>query len=333
MNTRFMSGFQSLNAADVQLFSWVVRHGSFSEAAQRLGITRSAVSKAVTRLEDRLGVCLLRRSTRKLSLTDAGHRFFKHAAEVDAALQSAEAAVAGDDQDVSGHLAVSLSTSFGAALLPRIIRDFRGKWPNLTLSLDFNDSYTDLIGGGLDLAIRIASRLDDSSLMSKRLATTREVLVASPGYLKKFGTPGHVDDLKNHRCIDIANSTRSEKTWRFREGKETIEVPVSCVMTATSDLPLILAACLDEGVLQMPELLVAGEVASGRLVEILPDFSDAREWGVFAVYPARKPSAKVRAFIDFVVQELAHLPTVDRWAPFSDPENNIERDSRKHRVA
>lgn len=319
-----MKGNPNLSAGDVQTFSVVVSTGSFSEAAKRLGITRSAVSKSITRLEQHLGVVLLHRSTRKLSLTDAGRHFNRYATEIDAALQKAEAAVANYDQDVVGTLSVSLPTSFGAALLPRIVGKFRPRWPELTLSLDFNDAYVDIIGGGVDLAIRIAPHLENSNLKSKRLATSRIVLVASPGYLEKNGTPKHFLDLMQHRCIHIGSASRTPEAWRFREGREIVETPVTSSLTATSHLPLILAACLDEGILQIPELLVGGEIASKRLVEILPEFSDSREWGVFAVYPSRILPAKVQAFIEFVEEEMPALASVNRWDPFA---NGSDRES------
>ena len=311
----------NLNAGDVQIFSLVVRTGSFSEAAKRLGITRSAVSKSITRLEQNLGVVLLHRSTRKLSLTDAGRHFHRYAAEIDAALQKAEAAVANYDQDVVGTLSVSLPTSFGAALLPRIVSTFRPRWPDLTLSLDFNDAWVDIIGGGFDLAIRIAPHLENSNLKSKRIAVSRIVLVASPGYLEQHGMPEHFTDLAKHRCIHIGSSQRTQAVWRFREGRDIVETPVTCSLTATSNLALILAACLDEGILQIPELLVGGEIASKRLVEILPEFSDSREWGVYAVYPSRMLPAKAQAFIDFVEEEMDTLTGVNRWDPFANGRN------------
>lgn len=312
-----MTGNPNLNAGDVQIFSLVVRTGSFSEAAKRLGITRSAISKTVTRLEQNLGVVLLHRSTRKLSLTDAGRQFYRYAAEIDAALQKARSAVANYDQDVVGTLSVSLPTSFGAALLPNLVGRFRHLWPELTLSLDFNDVYVDIIGGGFDLAIRIAPHLENSNLKSKRLATSRVVLVASPGYLEQYGTPEHFRDLANHRCISIGSALRMPAAWRFRESRKIVEAPVTCSLTATSNLPLILAACLDEGILQVPELLVRGEITSKRLVEILPEFSDSREWGVYAVYPSPVLPAKAQAFIDFLEEEMDALAGVDRWDPFA----------------
>lgn len=305
-----------MNPSDVQVFVRVVRAGSFSDAAERLGITRSAVSKAVARLEADLQVVLLRRTPRSLSMTDAGARFFRFADEADQALQSGKEAVSGSDEDVAGHLAVTLPTSFGAAFMAGSLRRFRSQWPKLTLNLNFDDRPLDLISGGFDLAIRCAARLEDSNLRSKALASSREILAASPGYLARFGTPRHVNDLENHRCLDLGRPMRTEAVWRFTRGNDPIEVSVALSLTTNSELALILAACLDEGILHTPALLIGGELASGRLVEILDEFTDAREWGVHAVYPQRKPPAKVKAFIEFITAEMDALEKVDHWTPF-----------------
>lgn len=305
-----------MNPSDAQVFVRVVRAGSFSAAAERLGVTRSAVSKAVSRLEDDLQVVLLRRTPRSLSTTDAGTRFFEYAEEADLALQRGRDAVGGSDEEISGHVAVTLPTSLGAALMPGFVQRFRSQWPRLTLNLNFDDRCADLIGGGFDLAIRIAPRLEDSSLCSKTLASTREILAASPGYLARFGTPKHVSELKDHRCLELGRPIRTEAVWRFVKGNEPIEVPLALSLTSNTDLPLILAACLDDGILRIPALLIGGELASGRLVEILRDFADSRAWGVHAVYPRKNPPAKVKTFIEFVVGEIDELERADRWAPF-----------------
>ena len=308
-----------INAADVQTFSRVARSESFKIAASQLGVTRSAVSKSIGRLEKALGVTLLNRSTRSCSLTDAGRSFFKYAAKVDVALEAAVESVSGNEQEVAGHLSVSVSTSFGAALMPSLIDGFRAAWPRLKLSVHFEERCVDLIGTGVDVAIRIAPQLEDSTLLSQRLGQTRMALVASPGYLAKYGVPKHPRELKSHRCMDRGSPSRPQTIWRFRDGDERIEIPVHCSLTANADMPLILAACMDDGILYTQRLLVGGELAQGRLVPILSDYTRLDLWGIYAVYPNRRPPAKVRAFIDFVRAGLPDLKTVDRWAPFGQP--------------
>ena len=304
-----------MNAADVQVFSRVAQTGNFSEAAEQLGLTRSAISKCIIRLEKRLGVVLINRSTRSSSLTDAGRRFYRYAREVDDALEKAIASVSGGDQDVVGNLSVSMPTSLGAAMTPWIVNEFGRTWPKLTLSLHFDDRYLDLIGGSIDVAIRVARRLSDSNLLSKRLGTTRGILVASPGYLARFGSPETVEALKNHRCLDLGRPDRSRVIWRFDNPDGTTEVPVECAINANTDLPLVLAACMDQGILFTQEIVVGNELAQGRLREILPEYTHTQSWGIYAVYPNHGPPAKVRAFINFVEQQLPYLVNVDRWAP------------------
>lgn len=142
---------------------------------------------------------------------------------------------------------------------------------------------------------------------------------ALPGYLAKYGTPKHPQDIKTHRCLDLGSPVRPQTIWRFRDGEDTVEVPVYCSLTANAILPLILAACMDDGILYTQQLLVGGELAQNRLVPLLSDYTRSDAWGIYAVYPNRKPPAKVRAFIEFVKQELPNLEIVDRWAPFRQP--------------
>jgi DNA-binding transcriptional LysR family regulator len=155
--------------------------------------------------------------------------------------------------------------------------------------------------------------------MSKRLGTTPEVLVASPQYLAKYGTPKHPIDLASHHCLSLGSPARPQTVWRFRHRGEIIEVAVECAITTNTDLPLILAACMGDGILYIPKLLVGGELEQGRLVPILTEFTDSRQNGIYAVYPKRNPPAKVKAFVAFVANELAELQIVDRWAPFGQP--------------
>jgi DNA-binding transcriptional LysR family regulator len=202
--------------------------------------------------------------------------------------------------------------------MPAFVRKFRRAWPNIGFNLHFDERYVDLVGSNFDVAIRVASKLEDSNLLSRRLGSTRQILVASPAYLNFHRTPVHVNDLVGHRCIGLGTALRRRSTWRFTGPEGLLEVPVDLVLTANNDLALILAACLDEGILAIPELFVASELAQGRLREILPEFSDPRSYGIFAIYANRKPATKVRVFIDFVAEELNSIQLVDRWAPLLD---------------
>jgi DNA-binding transcriptional LysR family regulator len=201
--------------------------------------------------------------------------------------------------------------------MPSIIRDFRRTWPNIILNLHFDERYADLVGGRFDVAIRVAQQLNDSNLLSRRLGSTRQVLVASPGYLDLYGTPTNVLDLPKYRCIGLGSGRRQIAAWHFSGKDGPIDVQVERILTANNNLALILAACLGEGILSIPELFVSAELAQGRLREILPQFSDPNRSGIFAVYPTRKPATKVRVFVDFVANLLNSPHALDRWAPFS----------------
>jgi len=307
-----------MNIADIQVFSKVAATGSFSEAALQLGITRSAASKAVARLESELGVTLLTRSPRSASLTEAGRTFHAHSLEVDTALERAVASVSGADQRPSGTVSVSLPSSLGATLMLPLMREFRVEWPEIDLNLHFDDAPADLIGSSIDLAIRVAERLGDSNLVSRRIGSTRKVLAASPGYIRNAGWPESIDDLKNHRCLATGTAVRRRVIWRFRGPEGPIETAVDCSTTSNAMLALILAACLDDGIVCMPEIFVAAELGQGRLVELFEDTPPLGEFGVYAVSPNPKPPAKVRALIDFVERQLARIDTLDRWTPLDD---------------
>jgi DNA-binding transcriptional LysR family regulator len=153
--------------------------------------------------------------------------------------------------------------------------------------------------------------------MSRRIGVTREVLVASPAYLRKHGTPGHIQDLKSHRCLAVGNARRRQVFWRFDGPDGPLEVAVTCGTTSNTLLALILAACMDDGIIRVPEILVSGELAQGLLKRVLPEQCDKRPLGVYAVCPNLKPPAKIRAFIDFVEEQLPLLEMLDRWSPLS----------------
>jgi DNA-binding transcriptional LysR family regulator len=312
---------------DIRIFGQVAATGSFNEAAKLLGVSRSAVSKSVSRLEASLGVELVNRSPRKTSLTEAGRELYRHSRKIDDAVVDAIAAVRGADNKHEGNVSCSMPTSLGAALLPAIIREFRPAWPNITLSLHFDERYVDLVGSSFDVAIRVAAKLEDSNLLSRRLGSTREIFVASPAYIEKYGIPMHVNELPHHRCIGLGSALRRRSLWHFIGPDGPLEMTVDRVFTANNDLALIVAACLDEGILRIPELFVRNELTQGFLQEVLPQFCDPKSHGVFAVYPTRKPAAKTRVFIDFVADALVNVPSVDRWSLLAsvNPSNRCQR--------
>lgn len=308
-----------MNLNDVQRFINVAATENFTAAAKQLGTTRSAVSRSISRLERDLGVVLLNRTTRNASLTEAGRTFYEHTAKLDEMLTEAENAVSGADQLPIGMVACTLPSCLGSALLPAIDHRFDLLYPDLIVNLQFGEPHFNLIRSGLDVAIRIAQKLEDSRLMSKRIGTTRQVLVASPGYLAKNGTPRNLDDLKEHRCLVLGDATSKRVIWRFRNSGSPIEVPIDGARVTNSSLALILSACNGIGILCVPKLTVCGELAQGRLTAFLTEFDNPQPYNIYAVWPRRKLPAKVRVFIDFVEQELPSLSNVERWEPLAKP--------------
>lgn len=304
-----------LNVADAAVFNKVAESLSFTEAGRLLGMTRSAVSKRIARLENDLGVVLVNRTPRSISLTDAGRSFYSHSRGIDSAARLAAESVLDTHKKPSGKLSFTMSTALGAALIPALIKEFHEEWGDIELSINLDDLHVDVVGDGYDLAIRLAKKLDDSSLMFKKLASTPQILVASPDYLKKHGRPTEIADLRNHKCVSIAHMSKRAFVWRFVGPDGPEEVPVTCSTVANNDLAIILVACLGSGILYVPKLLVAGELNLGHLELILPKYCSARPFHVYAIYPNKNPPARVKVFIEFVEQNLERLQHSDRWNP------------------
>ena len=302
-----------MNIADIAVFNKVAETLSFTRAGEIIGMNRSAVSKRIARLENDLGVILFNRSPRSISLTEAGHKFYTHTVTLDHTINSAAEAIHDTHQRPSGVLSFTMATSLGASLIPVIMKEFQKNWPDVCLNVHLEERYVDIIGEGLDVAIRIAKKMNDSSLMARRIASTPEILVASPSYLERRGKPVHVRELKNHLCL--TNSKR-DVVWRFAKRGETFEVPLNCTTSSNNDQSLLMIACLDGGVLRVPQLLVEGDIRLGRLEQVLETFQSPPDYGVYAIYPNRNPPAKVKVFIDFIEEQLQTMQNIDRWNPF-----------------
>ena len=300
---------------ELHIFARVAEAQSFREAAEQLRISRSTVSIRISQLEKELGVTLFNRSTRRLSLTDAGQKLYGYWETISANIDEAVAAVQDADQKPTGTIRISLPTSLGAALMPAINQEFLKKWPDIRMVIDFGEQFVDVIGKGFDAVIRLAAKLPDSRLTARRLATTPRVLVASPRYLERRGTPRKLQDLKQHDCLCLGFRSEHKMSWPFDTESAPTEISLTPAFAANNDLALILAACLDRGILYIPKLLIESEIRLGRLQQI--ELSDAKgqEIGVFAVYPQSKPPAKVRVLVEFVDKCLQHLEFTDRWAP------------------
>lgn len=291
---------------EMQTFSAVVDAGSFVKAAEVLGLPKAAMSRHVADLEARLGVRLLHRTTRRLSLTSEGEVFYARSKELLAGVDEAETEITSRSGAASGLLRVNAPVTFGILHLAPLWGVFRGQHPRVTLDVTLSDRVVDLVDEGYDVAIRIAT-LPSSTLISKRLATTRMVLCASPQYLQAHGTPVQPSDLATHAVLSYSYwSTRDE--WHFAGPQGPVSVKTQpCIRTNSGDTCRA-AALAHQGVILQPGFLVGGDLAAGTLVELMPAYRSI-ELGVYAVYPTRKHvSPKVRALIDFMAAHFAHPP-------------------------
>ena len=296
-------GQLDLNAAFI--FTQVVGAGSFRLASAQLGIPKSNVSRKVAELEAYLGARLLQRTTRSLSLTDAGQAFMAQAESAIAYMQAAEYAVTAIQAEPRGRIRISAPNLLAHTLLPPILSDFMDAHPQVELLMQLTNRHVDLINERIDVAIRVGS-LEDSSLVATTIGQASMVLVASPAYLQVHGTPQHPQELADHPCLVFALQEAANQTvWQMGKGRIACEVVVKNRPLICDDMNVILQmAVLGRGIARLPQTLVAGECAQKRLVEILPGWAkDAAPLQL--VYPnAKHLLPATRAFIDFVKPRL-----------------------------
>jgi DNA-binding transcriptional LysR family regulator len=296
---------------DIQAFIAVVDAGSFTAAAERLGSAKSAVSRRVSALEERLGVQLLHRTTRVLNLTDTGRSFYEHGTRILADLAEAEAAVQQEHSELRGTLRLALPLSFGVRHMCGPIATFSKQHPRVRFDLDLNDRRVDLIEDNFDVALRIG-RLSDSSLIARRLFDVRAVVCGSPHYLTIHGKPETPADLKDHQCLVYSNLIDPDK-WGYEDqsGNKGV-VKVDSILSASSGDFLCNAAAHGMGLVIQPTFIAAAAIRSGKLIPVLSDYV----WPIspaYAVYPpTRHLSYRVRAFIDFLAEKFAGTPQWDR---------------------
>lgn len=288
---------------EMRAFAAVVDAGSFVAAADALGMSKAAVSRHVSELEQRLGVRLMHRTTRKLSLTGEGEVFLARSRDILASIDESEAEISTRSDTATGQLKVSVPVSFGIRHLASLWAEFMQAHPRVSLDVQLADRIIDLVEEGFDLAVRIA-RLPDSSLVSRQLASTRLVLCASPSYLRHRGTPQHPSELADHDVLGYSLLAMGDH-WQFTGPGGPVTVKV-LPRLRTNNGDTCLAACLRGAGLQLqPTFLIARALASGQLVEVLPQFR-SMELGIYAVYPTRKfVLPKVRALVEFLSVKLA----------------------------
>ncbi len=285
---------------EMQAFVAVVEAGSFVRGADALEMSKSVVSRLVAELEQRLGVRLLQRTTRRLSLTREGERFHERCKDLLSGVGDAEAEVTRHAGELIGELRVSAPVTFGLMHLAPLWPVFMARHPRLMLDVTLGDRVVDLVDEGYDLAVRIA-QLPSSSLVSRKLAATRLILCATPSYLRSHGVPSHPSELALHSVFAYKLLSTGEQ-WHFEGPQGPVAVKVNPRMRSNSGDTCSAAALQHQGVILQPSFLVGADLISGALVEVLPQFRSI-ELGIYAVYPSRKQLApKVRLLVDFLVE-------------------------------
>ena len=296
--------------AAIEAFVRVAEAQSFSESARRLRSSKSAVSRNVGALESELGVRLFHRTTRSLTLTEAGRGYFERATRILADLEEANLAVSQLQSAPRGRLRVSAPMSFGFLHLAPALPDFLARYPEVAVDLAMNDRFVDLIDEGFDVAVRIGA-MEDSSLIARRLAPIRRVVCASPAYFEARGLPLSPEDLKGHECLFNSNIASSQE-WRFTapDGKSW-PVEVKGRLSANNGDALRAAALQGLGIVNLPTFIVGGDLQAGALVTALDEFI-SQDMAMSAVYPhSRHLSPKVRAFVDFLADCFGPRPYWD----------------------
>lgn len=295
--------------AGMRVFTAVVDAESFAGAAEKLDLSRGMATRYVAQLEAHLGVRLLNRTTRRLSLTEAGSDYYQRATQVLAMIEEAETSAAQDSSVPRGTLRVTASVIFGATHLGAAISAYLKRHPGVQVDLSLNERIVDLVDEGFDLAIRVARQIEPG-LVARRLAPVRVFLCASPAYLEQHGTPKSLDALADHNCLVYAAAVQGGG-WRLKRDGEERTLRISGSMRCNSGTSLVSAAIDGLGVIFEPSFLVSEALRDKKLVRLLPDWK-SEETSLFAVYPSRKFLApKVRSFIDFLAERFGPEPYWD----------------------
>ncbi|MDT3735740.1 MAG: LysR family transcriptional regulator [Denitratisoma sp.] len=292
------------------VFAHVAETGSFSAAARRLGMSRSAVSKAVAKLEKELGARLLNRSTRHLSMTEVGAAYVEHCSRILDEAVRAEQVVDHLHAQPRGVLKVAASVAFGTLHVAPALADFLGRYPELDIDMTITDRAIDMAEEGCDVVVRVARDLPPN-LVARRLAPVRRKLCATPAYFGKHGVPRIPQDLARHNCLDYTHSGE-QGLWRFTGPEGDIAVPVSGRLRINDDEALSQAVLGGLGLALLPTFIIGKDLQAGRLRAALSEYIPV-ERHVYALYlPTRHLPAKVRAFIDFLLERFGPDPDWDR---------------------
>ncbi len=293
-----------MDLVGMRTFCRTVEEGNLTAAAKALHITKSVASRRIQSLEDDLGVRLLSRTTRGVTPTDAGTQFYERALAILADVEDAKQSVKTASDNLVGHIRITAPRSFSDIDLHAPFTAFMAAHPGLTFELHLSDERVDVIGGGYDLALRVAQNLNDTSLIAKKLASVQSHVIASPAYLNDHGKPTSPDDLQNHNCVFYANVAASEQ-WRFVGPDGTKAVRIKGSSTTNSGLMQLEIAKAGLAIATLPDFFLRDALAAGDIVTILDDWKRP-ESALYALYAERRLlPTKVRALIDFLTDWFA----------------------------
>jgi DNA-binding transcriptional LysR family regulator len=303
---------QSIDPNDLLIFAHVAELGSFSRAAERLGLPKSSVSRRLAALEQSLGERLLLRTTRRQTLTEFGQLLLEHARQVVAEVDAATALSAHRQAAPSGRLRVSMPGDFANLLLANALAEFAAEYPGIALELDLSPRRIDLLGEGFDVAVRIGDLPDDATLAAQRVSELSRGLYASPGYLAEFGEPTHPEELAAHRLVVLSGVGGAATRW-IMSGRDTRweGVPAGRI-SANAPEVLIHMVCAGAGITAVPDAFALPYVKAGSLRRVLPQWCLPSEM-VSAVFPGRRlMPAKTRVFIDMLRAKLGSMPAMNQ---------------------
>lgn len=299
-------------ASEMLIFVHCVEDGSFSAAARALDMTPSAISKQIRRLEDRLGARLFNRTTRRINLTEVGRDFYDRCAHIMREIEEAEESVSSMQDKVRGTLRVTGTAAFSRhEVIPRL-RRFLEDNPDLNMEFELTDRRVDLVDEGIDAAIMLQEQVEDPSLVARKIAVNRRIIVASPEYLRRHGEPRTPEELLQHNCLTLYNVARFND-WEFEheDGSPRV-IHVNGNFHSNTASALFEAAVAGLGLARLSTWLVAPHIRTGELVQILPEYTQESS-AYYVLFPqGRHLSVKVRAFVDFLVEEFTPLPPWER---------------------
>jgi DNA-binding transcriptional LysR family regulator len=293
--------------SDMAVFQRVAERGSFAGAAEDVGLSPSAVAKLITRLEERLSVRLINRTTRQLALTAEGEIYLDRVREILGAIESAESEIASARASPRGHLRVHTFPVIAAHELAPALPDFLARYPHITFDFMVTNRSVDLVGENVDISLRIGP-LEDSGLISRKIVDLTRIVCASPGYLARHGWPEQPADLARHACLTLSRNPGST-SWPFRINGKLTRIEVKGPVSADSADMLLQLAIGGAGILRLSEHVVARAIDDGLLQPVLQDAQDPETYTLYALLPpGRHQAPKVKAFIDFLIERLGSAP-------------------------